>query len=155
MPATITMPQLSDTMSEGTLIKWYKKVGDSIKGGEEIADIETDKATMPLETFDEQAGTIAAILVKEGQKVKVGETIALIATKGEKVEDVAKSAGAASEREPSGSAAGAAGHEPDALPMMLQVNGNVTAEAVDERGPLLGSPRQVAQAQAHLLRMAG
>jgi len=40
MPASITMPQLSDTMSEGTLIKWYKKVGDAVKGGEEIADIE-------------------------------------------------------------------------------------------------------------------
>ena len=49
MPAEVTMPQLSDTMTEGTLIKWNKKEGDPIKAGEEIADIETDKATMPLE----------------------------------------------------------------------------------------------------------
>src|SRR5439155_14662342 len=61
------------------------------------------------------AGTIAAILVKEGQKVKVGETIALIATKGEKPEDVAKGAGAAREREPNGSAAGPPGAQKTAL----------------------------------------
>ena len=52
MAAEITMPQLSDTMSEGTVVKWHKKVGDKVKSGEEIADIETDKATMPMEAFD-------------------------------------------------------------------------------------------------------
>src|SRR3954471_9724722 len=129
MPAQITMPQLSDTMTEGTLVKWHKKVGDAVKGGDEIADIETDKATMPLEAFDEQAGTLAAVLVQEGQKVKVGETIAVIAVKGEKIEDAAKggatarasggaSAGASSsaKREPSGSAAGPSGSSKPAGP---------------------------------------
>src|SRR5205809_4044698 len=84
VPAQITMPQQSDTMTEGTVVKWHKKVGDAVNGGEEVADIETDKATMPLEIFDEQAGTLAAILVKEGQKAKVGDPIAVIALKGEK-----------------------------------------------------------------------
>ena len=65
MPAEITMPQLSDTMSEGTLIKWHKKEGEKVRAGEEIADVETDKATMPMEAFD--AGTLAVIVVKEGQ----------------------------------------------------------------------------------------
>jgi pyruvate dehydrogenase E2 component (dihydrolipoamide acetyltransferase) len=88
------MPQLSDTMSEGTVVKWLKKEGDKVKAGEEIAEIETDKATMPMESFED--GTLAVIVAKEGAKVKVGEAIAIIATAGEKVEDIKKqgSAGA-------------------------------------------------------------
>src|SRR5688572_24303565 len=88
MPAEITMPQLSDTMTEGTVIKWHKKEGDKVRAGEEIADVETDKATMPMETFD--AGTLAVITVKEGQKAPVGAVLGVIATGNEKVEDVKK-----------------------------------------------------------------
>jgi len=88
MPAEITMPQLSDTMSEGTLIKWHKKEGEKVKSGEEIADVETDKATMPMEAFE--TGTLAVILVKEGQKAPVGAVLGVIATGSEKVEDVKK-----------------------------------------------------------------
>ncbi len=88
MPAEITMPQLSDTMTEGTVVKWHKKVGDSVKSGEEIADVETDKATMPMESFD--AGTLAVILVAEGQKVKVGQPIGVVAIGSENIDDVKK-----------------------------------------------------------------
>ena len=70
MPAEITMPQQSDTMTEGTVVKWHKKEGEKVKAGEIIAEIETDKAVMEMEAF--QAGTLAAILVKEGEKVPVG-----------------------------------------------------------------------------------
>jgi pyruvate dehydrogenase E2 component (dihydrolipoamide acetyltransferase) len=77
MPAEITMPQLSDTMSEGTLVKWMKKEGDKVREGEAIADVETDKATMPMEAFE--GGTLAVILVQEGQKVSVGAPIGVIA----------------------------------------------------------------------------
>src|SRR5215212_865492 len=93
MPAEITMPQLSDTMTEGTVVKWNKKEGDKVKAGEEIAEVETDKATMPMEAFE--SGTLAAILVKEGEKVGVGGVLAVLATGSEKAEDVKKSAGAA------------------------------------------------------------
>ncbi|MCC6422780.1 MAG: 2-oxo acid dehydrogenase subunit E2 [Phycisphaerales bacterium] len=86
MPAEITMPQLSDTMSEGTLVKWHKKEGDKIKAGDEIADVETDKATMPMEAFE--SGTLAVVAVSEGQKVKVGDRLAVIATSGENVDQV-------------------------------------------------------------------
>ncbi|MCC6423164.1 MAG: 2-oxo acid dehydrogenase subunit E2 [Phycisphaerales bacterium] len=86
MPAEITMPQLSDTMSDGTLVKWHKKEGDKIKAGDEIADVETDKATMPMEAFE--SGTLAVIAVSEGQKVKVGDRLAVIATSGEDVEQI-------------------------------------------------------------------
>src|SRR5881296_345017 len=110
MPANITMPQLSDTMTEGTLIKWYKKEGDKINAGDKLADVETDKAVMEWEAYDEHEGTLAKVLVNEGQKAKIGEVLAVVATKGEKVEDVAKNAGgnasSAPRTEPSGSAAG-------------------------------------------------
>ena len=81
MPAEITMPQLSDTMTEGTVVKWLKKEGDRVKAGEVIAEVETDKATMEMVAFD--AGTIAAIVVPEGGKVAVGEKIAVLAAAGE------------------------------------------------------------------------
>lgn len=54
------MPQLSDTMAEGTVVKWYKKEGDKVKSGEKIADVETDKAVMEMESFE--SGTIAHIV---------------------------------------------------------------------------------------------
>ncbi|MDB5325148.1 MAG: dihydrolipoamide dehydrogenase, partial [Phycisphaerales bacterium] len=94
MPAEITMPQLSDTMTEGTIVKWVKKEGDVLKAGDIVAEVETDKATMEMETFE--AGTLAAILVPEGGKVPVGGAIALIAKSGEKAADVKKNAGAKS-----------------------------------------------------------
>jgi pyruvate dehydrogenase E2 component (dihydrolipoamide acetyltransferase) len=86
MPAEITMPQLSDTMTEGTIVKWNKKEGDKVRAGEEIAEVETDKATMPMEAFE--SGTIAAILLKEGDKVPVGGLLAVIATGSEKPDEV-------------------------------------------------------------------
>src|SRR6185369_12872441 len=93
MPAEITMPQLSDTMTEGTVVKWLKKEGDKVKEGEIIAEIETDKATMEYESSE--SGTIARLDATEGQKVPVGQRIALIATGGEKLEDIKKSGGGA------------------------------------------------------------
>src|SRR3954462_7004224 len=88
MPVEITMPQLSDTMTEGTVVKWRKKEGDKVAAGETIAEIETDKATMEQEAYD--GGTLAAIVVPEGQKVKVGDLIAVLAGAGEKLEDIRK-----------------------------------------------------------------
>src|SRR5688572_20324350 len=72
----ITMPQLSDTMTEGTVVKWLKKEGDKVKSGEVIAEIETDKATMEMEAFE--GGTISKITAPEGTKVAVGQPIAII-----------------------------------------------------------------------------
>jgi pyruvate dehydrogenase E2 component (dihydrolipoamide acetyltransferase) len=81
MPSEITMPQLSDTMTEGTVIKWLKKEGDRVKEGEIIAEVETDKATMEWEATD--TGTLAVIVAREGDKVKVGNPIAVLATGSE------------------------------------------------------------------------
>src|SRR3954465_12244252 len=90
MPIEITMPQLSDTMTEGTVVKWHKKEGDAVKAGDEIADVETDKATMPYEA--PEAGTLAHIAVKEGQKAPVGALIAVLASSKENAAEVKKAA---------------------------------------------------------------
>ena len=79
--ADITMPKLSDTMTEGTLVSWKKKQGDPVSMGEVIAEVETDKATMEMEAFED--GTLAEIFVQEGQKVEVGQKIARIGVEGE------------------------------------------------------------------------
>lgn len=76
MPVNIEMPKLSDTMTEGTLIKWHKKVGDQVDIGDIIAEVETDKATMEMEAFDE--GVISQILIQEGEKAPVGSTLAVL-----------------------------------------------------------------------------
>ncbi|MCA9280585.1 MAG: pyruvate dehydrogenase complex dihydrolipoamide acetyltransferase [Phycisphaeraceae bacterium] len=75
------MPRLSDTMEQGTIVSWNVKEGDKVSGGDVLGDIETDKATMELQNFDE--GTVAAILLPEGTQVNVGQTILVLATEGE------------------------------------------------------------------------
>jgi pyruvate dehydrogenase E2 component (dihydrolipoamide acetyltransferase) len=84
----ITMPKLSDTMTEGTLLRWRKKKGDKVQVGDILAEVETDKATMEMEAFDE--GTLADIYVEEGGKVVVGAAIALVLGEGEKAGDKPK-----------------------------------------------------------------
>jgi len=76
MAIQIEMPKLSDTMTEGTLIKWHKKVGDSVEIGDILAEVETDKATMEMEAFDE--GTITEILIQEGEKATIGAVLAVL-----------------------------------------------------------------------------
>jgi pyruvate dehydrogenase E2 component (dihydrolipoamide acetyltransferase) len=81
MPITIEMPKLSDTMTEGTLLRWVKKVGDNVAVGDVLAEVETDKATMEMEAFDE--GTLSEVYVGEGQTVQVGQKLALLLGDGE------------------------------------------------------------------------
>jgi pyruvate dehydrogenase E2 component (dihydrolipoamide acetyltransferase) len=92
MPIDILMPALSPTMEKGNLSKWVKKEGDTVKSGDVLAEIETDKATMEVEAVDE--GVLAKILVPEGtQDVPVNQVIAVIAAEGEDVKAAAGSAG--------------------------------------------------------------
>jgi pyruvate dehydrogenase E2 component (dihydrolipoamide acetyltransferase) len=81
MAAYLKMPKLSDTMSEGTLVKWLKKEGDTVSMDEDIAEVETDKATMTMPSFDE--GILYKIYVKEGETVVLGASLALILEPGE------------------------------------------------------------------------
>ena len=76
----IRMPKMSDTMTEGTIVAWHKKEGDAVKSGDVLAEVETDKATMDLEAYEE--GTLLYIGVKEGEAVAVDAVIAVVGEKG-------------------------------------------------------------------------
>ncbi len=86
MAELINMPRLSDTMEEGTVAKWYKKVGDMVKEGDILAEIETDKATMEFEAFQE--GELLYIGIKEGGTAPVDSLLAIIGSKGEDIKDM-------------------------------------------------------------------
>ena len=81
MAKYIEMPKLADTMTEGTIVKWCIKEGDKVSSGDVVAEVETDKATMEMETFDD--GIVHKLLVAAGQRVPCGTAIALILGKGE------------------------------------------------------------------------
>ncbi|MCP4802936.1 MAG: pyruvate dehydrogenase, partial [Bacteroidetes bacterium] len=83
MAEVINMPRLSDTMEEGTVASWLKKVGDTVEEGDILAEIETDKATMEFESFYE--GVLLHIGVAEGETTKVDELLAIIGEKGEDI----------------------------------------------------------------------
>src|ERR1039458_7976826 len=87
MAKDILMPLLSPSMTEGTLVKWIKKEGDTIKSGDVLAEVETDKATMDLEAFD--SGILRKILIPEGAKVPVQSRIGIIGTKDEVIDESA------------------------------------------------------------------
>ena len=84
------MPKLSDTMTEGTVVRWLKKEGEEVEIGDIIAEIETDKATMEMEAFDE--GVLSKISVPEGGKAPVGSAIAILLEDGESEEATTPSA---------------------------------------------------------------
>lgn len=76
----IRMPKMSDTMTEGTIVMWHKKEGDTVKSGDVLAEVETDKATMDLEAYEE--GTLLYVGVKEGESVAVDAVLAVVGEKG-------------------------------------------------------------------------
>lgn len=81
MAEIVRMPKMSDTMTEGVISKWHKKVGDAVKTGELMAEIETDKATMDYESFN--AGTVLYLGAKEGEPVQINGVLAIVGNKGE------------------------------------------------------------------------
>ena len=98
MAEVINMPRLSDTMEEGTLAKWFKKVGDSVNEGDILAEIETDKATMEFESFHE--GELLYIGIKEGETAPVDSIIAIIGKKGENISSLINVSESKSKKEP-------------------------------------------------------
>ena len=92
MATVIDMPKLSDTMSVGTLISWLKNEGDAIEPGDLIAEVETDKATMELEAFDE--GVLLKQVAAVGDQIPIGGIVAVIGEKGEKIDLEALTGGA-------------------------------------------------------------
>ena len=98
MQEVILMPRLSDTMTEGVIAAWHKKVGDHVKKGDILADIETDKATMELESYKE--GKLLYTGAEKGQKIAVNDLLAIIGEEGkvnvQQIVDASKNKGTAS-----------------------------------------------------------
>ena len=97
MAVVVNMPRLSDTMEEGTVASWLKKVGDKVEEGDILAEIETDKATMEFESFNE--GTLLHIGVQEGETTKVDQLLAIIGDEGEDISDLLNGGGSATASE--------------------------------------------------------
>jgi pyruvate dehydrogenase E2 component (dihydrolipoamide acetyltransferase) len=132
----VTMPRLSDTMSEGAVGRWLKQPGDKVSVGEIIAEIETDKATMELESYEN--GTLQKIIVPEGQTVEIGEVIAMIGD-GPVEEAPTPAAGA-----PVPTHAQAAG--PDAPP--TEEGGAIASQRVQQGQPEPQAPTQQGSPEA-------
>ncbi|MCB1109004.1 MAG: biotin/lipoyl-binding protein, partial [Chlamydiia bacterium] len=82
MPTTLTMPKLTPTMEEGTIVKWHKKEGDAVKAGDVLFEVATDKATVEHNALDD--GFIRKILAPEGSEAKVNQAVAIFTeTEGE------------------------------------------------------------------------
>ena len=115
MPAgveVVTMPRLSDTMTEGTVASWLKKVGDTVKEGDILAEIETDKATMEFESF--HSGTLLYIGLKEGESASVDSLLAIIGPAGTDVNAVLAALQGGGASAPAAAAAPAAESKPAA-----------------------------------------
>src|SRR3984957_16395302 len=118
MPIQVLMPALSPTMEKGNLAKWLKKEGETIKSGDVIAEIETDKATMEVEATDE--GTLGKILIPEGTAdVAVNTPIATILADGESAADLGKTPA----------------KEPDKAPAPMAAAPDVAQEVAESRAP--------------------
>ncbi|ACL61287.1 pyruvate dehydrogenase complex dihydrolipoamide acetyltransferase [Methylobacterium nodulans] len=162
MPINVLMPALSPTMEKGNLAKWLKKEGDTVKSGDVLAEIETDKATMEVEAIDE--GVLAKIVVPEGTAdVPVNDLIALIAGEGEDPKSVSAGAGAgakakpAEDRTPGGGTMAYARVDaaPDAAKAEAKPNGATRPQA---DGRIFASPlaRRIAKQEGiDLSRIAG
>ena len=103
MADIVRMPKMSDTMVEGVIAKWHKKVGDTVKAGELMAEIETDKATMDYESFN--TGTVLYLGAKEGQPVKINDVLAIVGKPGEDYSALLAGAGASAAAPAASSAA--------------------------------------------------
>src|SRR5215207_1604836 len=106
----ITMPRLSDSMEEGTILKWLKSDGDEVSEGDELAEIETDKATM---TYEADAAGVLQIVAEEGQTLSIGEVIAKLKGPDDDEESPAEEEEPAGEEQPDEDASAEEGEEPE------------------------------------------
>ncbi len=144
MANIIDMPKLSDTMTVGTLVKWLKKEGDDVKSGDMLAEVETDKATMELESFFD--GKLLKIFVADGSQVAIGDPLCAIGKEGEKVDAPAPKAAPAPVQKPSDDAkpsgegaATTSKNETEAQPAKLPASAPATAAPAP--APTTPSPR--------------
>jgi pyruvate dehydrogenase E2 component (dihydrolipoamide acetyltransferase) len=118
----ITMPKLSDTMVEGTIARWKKKQGDTVETGDILAEVETDKATMEMEAFDD--GVLKEVYVPDGGVAKVGEKIALVLAEGESADGAGAEPAAKAEAAPAAQPAESKAAPPSAAPAPAAPSGD-------------------------------
>jgi len=155
MAVKVEMPKLSDTMEEGVIATWHVEEGDKVESGDVIAEVETDKATMEVEVFDD--GTILKILAEEGEAVPLGKLMAVIGEEGEDISDLLEEAKsgesseeASAEKETEeASAEGEEEEEYDPVFGDLEEKGNGQAASTTEEGRIKASPlaRKMAEEQ--------
>lgn len=129
MAEIVRMPKMSDTMTEGVIAKWHKKVGDTVKSGELMAEIETDKATMDYESFN--AGTVLFLGAEEGQAIQVNDVLAIVGNSGEDYKALLASAGKAAQ---TGGKAEEPKTTPSPTPAVTSAPATPAAPAVDTSG---------------------
>ncbi|MDO6435513.1 pyruvate dehydrogenase complex dihydrolipoamide acetyltransferase [Flavitalea sp. BT771] len=141
MAEVILMPRLSDTMTEGVIAAWHKKVGDSVKKGDLLAEVETDKATMDLESYKD--GTLLFVGTDKGGKVQVNELLAIIGAPGEDISSLVKGGGAttAPAAEQKAAPAQAAAPAPTAAPASAPAAPAAQAEDISKLEGVILMPR--------------
>ncbi len=154
--AEVSMPRLSDTMEEGTITRWLKKPGDEVKKGDIIAEVETDKANMEVESYD--AGVLEQILVKEGETAPIGQTIAVLGS-GQNVQQAQATSQqpAAAVEVSQGSSPRAEGDRNAAIDNIVQAGAGTSSQTVQtngEKGSVKASPlaRRIAEEHSIDLR---
>ena len=139
MSEELTMPRLSDTMEQGTIGRWLKREGESFHEGDVIAEIETDKATMDFQAYED--GTMLRILVGDGESAALGAPIAIIGAEGEEVPaDAPAAASANGDGRDNGAADPAPAAEPEAEAKQQAPVATATEEAPSDGGGLRASP---------------
>src|ERR1700744_1124412 len=139
MAEVILMPRLSDTMTEGVIAAWHKKVGDAVKKGELLAEVETDKATMDLESYKD--GTLLYTGTDKGGKIQVNDLLAIIGAPGEDISNLVKGGGAAATPNAAANKEAAAPNA-TAAPAPAATGGNAAAEAKAPAGGGLDLSKQ-------------
>ena len=137
MAEVILMPRLSDTMTEGVIAAWHKKIGDTVKKGDLLAEVETDKATMDLESYKD--GTLLFTGTQKGGKIQVNDLLAIIGKPGEDISKLVTQTGQASNTATAPAAAQPKAAEPQATPAASAAPA-ATATPAAPKKPLLQHP---------------
>lgn len=135
MAEVIRMPRMSDTMTEGVIVEWHKKVGDKVKPGDLMAEVETDKATMELESYNE--GTILYLGVEKGKSVQVEGVLAVIGKPGEDYKAALEQVGNSSKKEVANATTETSEPAQPAAPVTQSQKVTLPAGAKEIRMPLL------------------
>jgi pyruvate dehydrogenase E2 component (dihydrolipoamide acetyltransferase) len=145
MEEVVLMPRLSDTMTEGVIASWHKKVGDAVKKGEVLADIETDKATMELESY--KNGKLLYQGAKEGQKIAVNDLLCIIGEEGKVDVNAIVNAAKGGQKPEAGSQKSEASQQPAQqqtqtaqAPQQTQSNAQATSQSTTPEGRVKASP---------------